>query len=203
MTVRGWKKEFKLWLPALALLGVNLLAFGVYRVFLSDNVEARARRVERARADFARVADQSQRAEELATRAARNQRRLERVYKNRFQTEEQRITKVIAEVKSLAQRAGLDPPRINYPDEAIESYGLLKRSIVFGVEGTYSSLRRFINFLELTDSFITLEELRPSEKYDAQSSRLSINLRVSTLFVADDIDPSALARSRDTLRASR
>jgi len=199
----GWKKEIRLWFPALALLLVNLVAFGVYRLFLSDNVEARARRVGRARTDYQQLVGQRERAEALAVRAANNQRRLERLYKNRFKTEEQRITKVIAEVKSLAQRAGLDPPRINYPDEAIESYGLLKRSIVFGVDGTYSALRRFINFLELTDSFITLEELRPSENYDAKSSRLSISLRVSTLFLADDIDAAALARSKDALRTSR
>lgn len=203
MRVRGWRKEVRLWLPALVLLVANLAAFGVYRLFLSDNVEARARRVERARTDYGLVLGQRERAERMATLAERNERRLERLYKNRFRTEEQRITKVIAEVKSLAKRAGLDPLRINYPDEAIESYGLLKRSIVFGVDGTYSALRRFINFLELTDSFVTLEELRPNENYDANSSRLSISLRVSTLFVADGIDPSALARSKDTLRAAR
>lgn len=201
--IRGWRKEVRLWLPALGLLVVNLTAFGVYRLFLSDNVEARARRVEQARTNYDLVVGQRERAERMAVRADRNERRLERLYKNRFKTEEQRITKVIAEVKSLAKRAGLDPPRINYPDEAIESYGLLKRSIVFGVDGSYSSLRRFINFLELTDSFVILEELRPSENYDATSSRLSISLRISTLFVADDIDPSALARSKDTVRAAR
>ena len=35
------------------------------------------------------------------------------------------------------------------------------------------------------------------------SSRLSISLRISTLFLADDIDPSELARSKETVRASR
>lgn len=203
MTVRGWRKEIKLWLPALVLVVVNLGALGVYRIFLADNVEARTRRIERARAEHDRLADQRQRAEAMAAKAERNQRQLTAMYKNRLRTEEQRITKVIAEVKSLAERAGLDPPRINYPDEPIESHGLLKRSIVFGVDGTYLALRRFINFLELTDSFVTLEELRPGETYDAQRSRLSISLRISTLFVADDLDPVALARSKDTLGAVR
>ena len=96
-------------------------------------------------------------------------------------------------------RAGLDPPTIHYPDEPIRSYGLVKRSIVFGVDGTYLALRRFINFLELTDSFVTLEEIRPSERSSTQGSRLSINLRVSTLFLEEDIEPAALARSRDTV----
>lgn len=203
MSVRGWTQERRLWLPALALLLVSLVAYGVYSVFLADNVEAQARRLERARASHDEIVAQRQQAETMAKRAERNERRLVRLYTNRFQTEEARITKMIAEVKNLAQRAGLDPPRISYPEQEIESYGLRKRSIVFSVDGTYPALRRFVNFLELTDSFITLEELRPNENYNARSSRLSISLRLSTLFVAEELDPVRLARSKESLEDLR
>jgi Tfp pilus assembly protein PilO len=199
MIVRGWRRELRLWLPALVLLLINLLAFGAYEFFLAGDAQARERRVERARADYSRLVDRRERAESLVARARRNERRLERVYKSRFQTEEQRITKVIAEVKELTRRAGLDPPTISYPDQPIENYGLVKRSIVFGVDGSYLSLRSFINFLELTDSWVTLEEIRPSDTFDGRKSKLSISLRISTLFLADDVDPAALARSRDAL----
>jgi Tfp pilus assembly protein PilO len=203
MTLRGWRQELRLWLPALVLLVVNLGAFGVYRVFLAGDARARERRVAQARTDYSRLVARRERAESLAAQAGRNERRLERLYKSRFQTEEQRITQVIAEVKDLARRAGLDPPRISYPDQPIENFGLIKRSIVFGVDGTYLALRRFINFLELSESFVTLEEIRPSDSFDGRASKLSISLRVSTLFLADDVDPAALARSKDALGVSR
>jgi Tfp pilus assembly protein PilO len=202
MIARGWRQELRLWLPALLLLVANVMALGVYRVFLAGDAQARERRVERARADYSRIVARRERAESLVVQAGRNQHRLERLYKSRFQTEEQRITNVIAEVKDLARRAGLDPPTISYPDQTIKNFGLVKRSIVFGVDGTYLALRRFINFLELTESFVTLEEIRPSDSFDGRNSRLSISLRLSTLFLADDVDPALLARSQDALEGA-
>ena len=203
MSPFGWKRDRRLWLPALAVLLLGVAAFAAYELFLAEGVEARDNKVQRARVDYERLQEEGARAQALVRRAQRNQRRLEKLYAERFKTEEQRVTKVIAEVKELAERAGLDPPRINYPEEAIASYGLLKRSIVFGVDGTYAALRRFINFLELTESFIILDEIRPSEGSGGSGDRLSINLSVSTLFLDDGIDPAELARSRATVGASR
>lgn len=203
MTRVVWKREWRLWLPALVLVLLNLGAFVVYRTLYAGGAQARERRVQRARMSHEQLVKQREWAQNLARRTEQTQRRLAHLYGNRFKTEEQRITKVIAEVKALAERAGLDPPAIRYPDEPISSYGLIKRSIVFGVDGTYLALRRFINFLELTDSFVTLEEIRPSENSSARGSRLSINLEVSTLFLEDDIEPAALARDRDTVEDRR
>src|SRR5262249_7156107 len=39
-----------------------------------------------------------------------------------------------------------------------------KRSFVFEVDGTYLDLRKFINLLELSDSFLTLEAVSLSER---------------------------------------
>jgi Tfp pilus assembly protein PilO len=199
----GWKRDLRLWLPAAVLLLLGVAALAAYQLLLAEGAKAREVKVQRARLEYEQLSEQGDRAEALVRQARQNQRRLERLYSERFMTEEQRVTKVIAEVKELAQRAGLDPPRINYPDEAISSFGLVKRSIVFGVDGTYAALRRFINFLELTESFITLDEIRPSETSGSNSNRLSINLSVSTLFLDDGIDPAALARSQTAAGASR
>ena len=49
------------------------------------------------------------------------------------------------------------PRALNYPEEQIQQYGLIKRSFIFNVDGTYTDLRKFINLLELSDSFLTLE----------------------------------------------
>ena len=69
-----------------------------------------------------------------------------------------------AEVKDLAKRAGLAPRSITYPEEQIQQYGLIKRSFIFSVEGTYADLRTFINLLELSDSFLTLEDASLAEE---------------------------------------
>jgi Tfp pilus assembly protein PilO len=192
----AWRQDLRLWLPAVVVLALNLTGFFAYRVLFAEEAESRRNSVRRARAEHAQVVEQRRRVEALADRAEENQDALTGLYGDRFQTEEERITRMISEVKDLAQRAGLDPPTIRYPNEAIEEFGLVKRSIVFGVDGTYPGLRRFINFLELTQSFVTLEEIRPGER---SGSRLSIDLKISTLFLDADVDPVALAASRDAL----
>ena len=49
----------------------------------------------------------------------------------------------------------------------------------FGVRGSYVALRRLINLLELSDSFLMLEEINLSGR---GSEELQITLRLSTLF---------------------
>jgi len=203
VTLVAWKRETRLWLPALVLLLVNVGAYVAYRALYAGEAQSRRTEVARARAEYERVVGQRERAQALAAQAVENQERLEALYRDRFMTQEQRITRVIAEVKELTQKAGLDPPAIRYPDEPIESLGLVKRSIVFGVEGSYQALRTFINLLERTESFVILEEIRPGERADGRSSRLSIDLKVATFFLDDGVDPAALARSRDAVGAAR
>ena len=203
MSGAAWRKGVRLWAPALALLLLNLAAFASYRLFFADQARSRDGQVSRASADYQELAAQRKRAQELAVRAQSNQDRLVRLYANRLKTEEQRITKVIAEVKALARQAGLDPATIQYPDDPLTEYGLTKRSIVFGVDGSYLSLRKFVNFLELTQSFLVLEEIRPGGRGSEEDSNLSINLKIATFFLADGIEPLALARTRGTVSNER
>jgi hypothetical protein len=199
----AWRQDLRLWLPAAVLLTVALGAFAAYRLLYAAEAETRRSNVQRARIEHGRVAERRQQLELLAATAEANQAGLAKLYGGSFQTEEERITRMIAEVKDLAQRAGLDPPTIRYPNETIEDFGLVKRSVVFGVDGTYAALRRFINFLELTESFLTLEEIRPGERSSGSETRLSIDLNISTLFLDEDVDPVALAASRDAVPGAR
>ena len=113
------------------------------------------------------VVGQRERAQRLAVRAAPERAPPGALYKNRFQTEEQRITRVIAEVKSLAQACRSRPAEHQLPGRGDRELRVAQAFDRLRGRRTYSALRRFINFLELTDSFVILEELRPSENYDA------------------------------------
>ncbi len=200
MSFTSLRSDWKSWLPAAVLLTVNLCAFALYQGLWAGRAEERSTAVERQRDRLAQVTSERETAERLATRAERNHRRLTRLYRQRFRTQEERVTKLIAEVKRLARRSGLDPATIRYPDQAIEGRGLVKRSIVFGVDGSYQALRRLINLLEVTDTFVILEEIRPGGRSGKGSSgnNLSIDLAISTLFLEDDLDPERLAADRDS-----
>ena len=124
----------------------------------------------------------------LLETAERNRQGVFDLYERRLATEESRLTDLIAEVKRLARQAGLDSPSFSYAAVQIEEFGLVKKSIVFRVEGNYPKLRELVNLLELSDHFLILEEIRLQE---SDGSRLGIDLQISTLFaVPGAIDPT-------------
>jgi len=85
-------------------------------------------------------------------------------------------------VKSLAQRAGVEASTFRYPEEDLEDFDLLRRSIAFSVEGSYAQLRQFINFIEVSDHFLMLEDVRLNEVGQGDST-IRVQLSVSSLFL--------------------
>lgn len=199
MSRSSWGRDWRLWLPAAVLLAVNLAAWVVFQLIYADRVEERSGALERARAALEQVTDERRRAERYATLVEQNTLQLVTLYDDRLKTQEERLTRLIAEVKDLAERAGLDPATIRYPDQSYEERGLIKRSIVFGVDGTYVALRRLVNLLEVTDSFVVLEEVRTGGRGKARGAdgRLSIDLAIATYFLEDDVEAERLARNRE------
>ncbi len=180
-----WLELRRWWVTPLAICLVNLAVLFAYGLVLAGQARFREARMSRQSAELVRLKEE--RAELVAAvEAAREIREgIDDLYENWLSTERQRLTRLIAEVKSLARRAGLDPTVISYPEESLEQYDLVKRSIVFTVEGTYQDLRRFVNFLELSDYFLTLEEVQLADS-GAQGQSLRINLKISTLFAELD-----------------
>ena len=118
------------------------------RASTTQSRELDARRAGRERAGAAR-----------SSARATNEQQIAQLYDERFSTRSQRLTGITAEVKKLARKAGLEPQSICLPRGADRGFGLVKRSFIFAVKGTYLELRKFINLLELSDSFLTLEEV--------------------------------------------
>jgi len=158
-----WRQRLWVWIAPLAFVTVGTIGLLVYEVAYSNRVKTleldlRDQRRELADAHAARL-----HATELMRQARVNRERIVQLYDEHFSTRRRRLTGVTAEVKDLAKRAGLVPRAISYPEEQIQQYGLIKRSFVFSVEGTYADLRKFINLLELSDSFLTLEDASLNE----------------------------------------
>ena len=177
-----WRRHLRGWLPPLLVFLVALAALVFYRLVFAGEARAGGRQVDRRTAEVTQLTERRQRAERLVERLTDNQRRIEEFRSQRLATEAERLTRVIAEVKELARRAGVEPSSIRYPEERIENVGLTRRSIVFAVDGDYAGLRTFINLLELSDLFLTLEEVSLTGR-SGESSRVRIALQVSTLFL--------------------
>jgi hypothetical protein len=190
-----WRQRLWVWLPALAFFVGNAGACSVYQLGYAGQVESLQRVMDSRRESLAEAERERENRQRLLGRARANSREVDALYDQRFSTRARRLTEITAEVKDLAQKAGLAPRAISYPEQAIEDFGLVKRSFVFGVEGTYLELRQFVNLLELSPSFLTLEEVTLAE---SSGPRLTIQLRLSTLFATEPAEPAAAVAREGT-----
>ena len=64
-----------------------------------------------------------------------------------------------------------------------------RRTITFSVDGSYAQLRQLINFIELSDSFLILDEVSLRGN-DVEGTPLRISLKLSTLFTVNSAAPA-------------
>lgn len=187
-----WRRRLWIWLPpAVALLAATL--FLVYLVrgeqargaSLQASLEVAERQHHEARASLDRL-------ETLAAAAQATRQQMEHLMEEKFATESGRFTDLIREIKLLAEHAGLDPRDIGYPEEDFAELGLVRRSFVFTVQGSYANLRAFLYLLELSPSFVTVDQIEVRELSGAKG--LGVSLRLSTFFSAPAEAPAATAR---------
>jgi Tfp pilus assembly protein PilO len=179
-----WRQRIWVWLPALLFFLANAAAFSVYRLGYAGDVRSLEDDLEKRNKELAPLRQQRAEIERLIARARTSGEQVEALYADRFSTRSRRLTGITAEVKNLAQSAGLVPRELNYPEEEIEDFGLVKRSFVFTVQGSYAELRRFIALLEQSRSFLTLEGATLSGQSKGEQE-LQISLTLSTLFAKE------------------
>ncbi len=187
-----WRQRLWVWVPALVFFVANAGAFAVYKLGYAGRVESLQETLDGQERRLEELTARRRQIDTMLARVRSNEQQVERLYAERLSTRSRRLTGVTTEVKELASRAGLVPRTFSYPEQDIEEFGLIKRSFVFSVEGTYGELRKFINLLELSRSFLSLDEV--SLDGDAEGPELRIDLSLSTLFARDAEDagePSA------------
>lgn len=176
-----WRRHWYWWAPAAVLVSVGLVLLMIYPVYVGRRAMSPGSRAARLTQDVEEVTATRIQLEDVVTRADLNRTRVDEFYDDWIGTEEERLTRVITEVKDLARRAGVQASAFGYPTEEFEDFGLVKRSIVFSVGGSYRSLRQFVNFLELSEQFLILEEIQVGESGEDEAT-VRVNMRVSTLF---------------------
>jgi Tfp pilus assembly protein PilO len=178
-----WQENWRGWVAPLALVILGLASLVLYQVRYSGRVAALDSRLGETRGRLASLEARRAALEQAVARAAANRQAVAGLYHGPLGPERERLTRMIAEVKQLAARAGMRPDAISYPVEEIKDYNLVKKSVVFSVGGNYAGLRQLINFLELSSSFLTLEQVSLSDASGGVD--LAIRLQISTLFAEE------------------
>lgn len=179
-----WRRMLKIWLPGLLLLLVNLGVLSTYRFLLAGQTQLRGSRVERLTTTLADLEAHRGALDEILDKAEVNRLRVEEFHGRWLSSEADRLTQVIAEVKRMARASGVNTSGFRYPDEALEDFDLVRRSIIFSVDGEYQQLRRFVHDLERSEQFLILEEIGLNEA-GAENSEVRVRIKVSTLFLGN------------------
>lgn len=191
-SLETWSRNLWIWLLPVLLLAINLLLLTVYQTSFAQRRESLENISERAGARMASLKEYRGDLQSFVGKFENQKLAIESIYSQHFATEAERFTSLLREVRQLARQAGLAPDSFSYPKEELQNEGLVRRNITFSVSGNYEQVRRLINFLELSDQFITLEEIELSG--DSGNDRLEIRLSLSSLFVASD-EEMQLARA--------
>lgn len=192
-------RRFWLWVPPLVFLLANLTAFLIYQAIFADEAAVVQSRLSDAQAQLEELEEQRDLLEGYLRRVEGTRQGLTQIYSAQLAPEEDRLTAILREVRHLARQANLEPQSTTYPKEELEDYGLARRSFVFTVQGTYFDLRKLINSLELSEYFLTLEDVALSEVGGGRAGgQLTISLRLSTLFAepGSTLPGGTSARSR-------
>ena len=186
----AWRVRWWLWAVPLTLALANAVLLVFHPGRTGAGFADMERELERETLALQSMAEKERAIATVLADAQTSRESLTNIYLRGFSTESERLTQLIAEVKRLAQRAGLRPSSISYPEDTLEDYGLVRMSLVFGVQGTYPQLRMLVNLLERSDLFLVLEQVGLG---GARESTLNINLAIATYFVDQELadDPSA------------
>ncbi len=188
-----WREKRVLLVILGLLLVANTAFFFTYRVRYKNRIDSLDQRLAESEARLS----EARAARVTAERRYASYRKVERdvqfIYDQKWATQGERLTAVIAEIKKLAVASDLVPRSYTFTNqEAVVADASSRRrapsldatevGISYGVEGTYEQVRRLINLLELSDQFVIIDAITLSSQ---SGEALQVNLHVKTLFRGD------------------
>ena len=184
-----WRRHLWLWVLPLAFCVLNLLGVAFYHGFFAGQVERLESRYQTASDSLTRSKEEHLIIEDFLEQIENHKAEVDGLHRDHFETEEQRFTRAIGEIKKLARQAGFTISSLSYPRKTYGGQDLVERRISFSVSGSYDQLRNFINFLELTDHFFILNSVSLGESSkDERNPKLSIKMVTSTIFTTREIE---------------
>ncbi len=194
-----WREKRNLLiLLGLLLLG-NVVFFLTYRVQYQSRLDEMDERLAQAEAqlDHTRQARADADAKLLAYKKV--ERDVATILDDTWSTRPRRLTRMIAEVKHLADASNAVPHTYSFGKTVVEGesrpqnrgrkvdVGAEEVSVTFSVDASYEQARRLINLIELSQQFMIIERIGLSS---GGEDKLSLNLQLKTLF-RDEPQPVA------------
>jgi Tfp pilus assembly protein PilO len=178
--------------PLLALVALNvavLLAWTVPRFIQQRSLASRAATLDQELAlERARAAEQRARAALLESNARDEKRFLAQVVPGRRSA----LVPMLYDLTTLAREHGLTPRTQTYARSAVKGAPLTAFNITMPVSGTYPQVVGFLQSVERSKHFVTIDSVALSQT--AIGSSASLSIAFTTYFPREDGDVEAAPR---------
>lgn len=196
-----WREKRLLLIVLGVLLAANVVYFFTYRVGYQGQLDALDARLEATENQLERAQVARIRAERTLDGYRGIERDVKTVFEKHWATQDERLTRMIAEVKRLALASSLEPQTYGFSRATATAASTRRRraapigatevSIDFTVTGTYEQVRRLINLLELSQQFVIIESISLAGH---EGKGLTLGLHLKTLFRDEALAPAASNR---------
>ena len=126
------------------------------------------------------VAADITRAETIRKQMPQIEQQCDSFFKQNFRPVASGYSSVVSDLGALSQRAGIQTENLNFRQHEADKRGVTEVDITAVVDGDYSSVVRFVNDLEHSDTFYVLDGL--SLAASGSGGQLKLNLQLHTYF---------------------
>jgi Tfp pilus assembly protein PilO len=182
-----WRR--RLLKPFLALLALNAAVFGVYTLPRAIQERSLESQVVVARQEVERQRRQTEELERRADTLRSNRADVERFYREVVGARESALVATLQSVVQMASEPGLKAGSRSIQKEAVKGAPLVRFSITQPVEGSYSQLVAFLDELERSPHFVTVDEVRIREKGGEAAGVAALDVDLSAYFKASEVAP--------------
>ncbi|HXN24529.1 MAG TPA: type 4a pilus biogenesis protein PilO [Candidatus Dormibacteraeota bacterium] len=181
---RSFKFEKKLILSALAiiLLADMVLAVVSYRL-AADNQASQKQSLAEARSRKKLLESAVQRANNIRASLPQVQKQCD-AFEESFRPSSRGYSGILADIAQIAHKAGLSTEAIAFRQEDLQNRGMVKVEVAAVVAGDYTSVVRFINGLQRSETFYILDNLSLASSAETRGASVKLNLHLKTYFRA-------------------
>lgn len=172
-----WRKRIRI--VILAVLAADVLLFWFNWQVVGAAPEQQQIQRDRLRQLHQQWGDDVRRVADIRARLTQTERDCNTFFEERFLSEEVGSSAVVADLTAIASSAGLQTRSVTYKSQEREKRNVMEVAITASVEGSYSSITKFIRGLERSERFYLMEHLALAS---AQGGDLKLNLQLKTYY---------------------
>ena len=174
---------------------VNLILYLTLNLPRLHSESVEGRRVEAVTQNLSELSRRVGLMKDLDQRFETEKGKVDTFYNDLLGDKENRMIRIQREVRKIAAGLGMDPESISYQPEFLDKVGLVRFTINVPLVGDYRNLRQFINRIENSENFLTVDSVTLGGSKDG-GALLDLSIQLSTFFSAPEMKELQEAASK-------